>query len=166
MDRVPITPAGATRMQAEVQYLKEVLRPKIVRDIEEARAHGDISENSEYEDAKHRQGMCEGKIAELTSQLARIEIIDVTRLPKSGRVVFGSTVELEDTETSEIVNYQIVGVFEADVKLGLISVSSPIGKALIGKNKDDEVTVQTPKGTRRFVINDVRYVAAEPPTAR
>lgn len=158
MDRVPITPEGAVKMQAELSYLKEVLRPKIVKDLEEARAHGDISENSEYEDAKHRQALCEGRIAELSGSLAVLEIIDVTRLPKSDRVVFGSTVELEDQENGETVRYRIVGIYEVDAKAGLISVTSPIGKALIGKRVDDEVAVQTPRGTRRFVINDVRYV--------
>lgn len=144
-------------MQAELAHLKEVARPKIVKDLEEARAHGDISENSEYEDAKHRQALCEGRIAELTGQLAAIEIIDIAKLPRSDRVVFGAMVELEDQETEETVTYRIVGLYEADVRSGLISVSSPIGKALIGKRKDDEVTVHTPRGVRRFVINDVRY---------
>lgn len=157
MDRVPITPAGAVRMQAELAYLKEVLRPKIVRDIEEARAHGDISENSEYEDAKERQALCEGKIGELTGMVAALEIIDVAKLPKSDRVVFGTTVEMEDTDSGESVQYRIVGNYEADAKAGLISVTSPIGRALIGKRKDDEIAVQTPRGTRRFVINEVHY---------
>lgn len=157
MDRVPITPAGAARLQAELAYLKEVLRPKIVRDIEEARAHGDISENSEYEDAKERQALCEGKIGELAGMLAALEVIDVTKLPKSDRVVFGTTVEMEDSDSGETVQYRIVGNYEADAKAGLISVTSPIGRALIGKRKDDEVAVQTPRGTRRFVINDVHY---------
>lgn len=157
MERVPITPAGAVRMAEELAYLKEVLRPKIVRDIEEARAHGDISENSEYEDAKERQALCEGKIGDLGNQLAALEIIDVTKLPKSDRVVFGTTVEMEDTDSGEVVQYRIVGIYEADVKSGLISVTSPIGRALIGKRKEDEVVVQTPRGTRRFVINDVLY---------
>lgn len=157
MDRVPITPDGALRMAAELAYLKETLRPKIVRDIEEARAHGDISENSEYEDAKERQALCEGKIGELSSQLAALEIIDVKKLPVSNRVVFGVTVELEDTDSGEIAEYRIVGKYEADAKAGLISVTSPIGRAVIGKQKDDEVAVQTPRGTRRFVINEVHY---------
>lgn len=157
MDRVPITPDGALRMAAELAYLKETLRPKIVRDIEEARAHGDISENSEYEDAKERQALCEGKIGELSSQLAALEIIDVKKLPVSNRVVFGVTVELEDTDSGEVAEYRIVGKYEADAKAGLISVTSPIGRAVIGKQKDDEVAVQTPRGTRRFVINEVHY---------
>jgi len=152
-----MTPAGAARMQAELNYLKDVLRHKIVRDIEEARAHGDISENAEFEDAKHRQALCEGKIADLGTQLSKVEIIDVTTLPRTARVVFGTTVELEDQESGESVRYQIVGIYEADAKAGLISVTSPIGRALIGKSCDDEVAVQTPRGTRRFVINAVRY---------
>lgn len=144
-------------MAAELANLKEVVRPKIVRDIEEARAHGDISENSEYEDAKERQALCEGRIAELTSQLAMLEIIDVKRLVKSERVVFGTTVALEDQETEDTVRYRLVGEYEANAKAGLISVTSPIGRALIGKNKDDEVVVQTPRGPRRFTIVDVVY---------
>lgn len=144
-------------MQADLAHLKEVVRPRIVRDLEEARAHGDISENSEYEDAKHRQALCEGRIAEISSQLAMLEIIDVRRLPPSERVVFGATVTMEDQETEEETTYRIVGNYEADVKAGLISVTSPIGKALIGKSQDDEVVVQTPRGTRRFIITNVQY---------
>lgn len=158
MDRIPITPEGAIRLQAELAHLKEVLRPKIVKDLEEARAHGDISENAEYEDAKHRQALCEGRIAELSGQLGALEIIDVRRLEKSDRVVFGATVSLEDQETGDEVTYRIVSIYEVDAKAGLISVTSPIGKALIGKRVDDEVAVQTPRGVRRFVINDVRYI--------
>jgi len=158
MDRIPITPEGAIRLQAELAHLKEVLRPKIVKDLEEARAHGDISENAEYEDAKHRQALCEGRIAELSGQLGALEIIDVRRLEKSDRVVFGATVTLEDLETSDEVTYRIVSIYEVDAKAGLISVTSPIGKALIGKRVEDEVAVQTPRGVRRFVINDVRYI--------
>ena len=159
MDRVPITPAGAARLQVELAYLKETLRPKIVRDIEEARAHGDISENSEYEDAKERQALCEGRIGDLSSQLAAMEIIDVTKLQVSDRVVFGTTVELVVAESGEgSAAYQIVGQYEVDAKAGLISLTSPIGRALIGKRKEDEVAVETPRGTRRFVINDVKYI--------
>lgn len=158
MVRVPITPEGAVRIQAELSHLKEVTRPKIVRDLEEARAHGDISENSEYEDAKHRQALCEGRIAELSSQVAALEIIDVTKLEKSDRVVFGSTVTLEDQESGEVVTYRIVSIYEVDAKAGLLSLTSPIGKAMMGKRIDDEVAVQTPRGVRRFVINDVRYI--------
>lgn len=152
-----MTPAGAARMAAELQNLKEVVRPKIVRDIEEARAHGDISENSEYDDAKERQAHCEGRIVELTSQLAMLEVIDISRLPKSNRVVFGTQVVLEDQETEETVKYRLVGEYEANAKAGLISVTSPIGRGLIGKSKDDEVLVQTPRGPRRFTIVDVLY---------
>ena len=158
MDRVPITPAGAARLQVELAYLKETLRPKIVRDIEEARAHGDISENSEYEDAKERQAPCEGRIGDLSSQLAAMEIIDVTKLQVSDRVVFGTTVEVEDTDSCEVTMYRIVGQYEVDAKAGLISLTSPGGRALIGKRKEDEVAVETPRGTRRFMINDVKYI--------
>jgi transcription elongation factor GreA len=157
MDRVPITPAGAQRLQQELAHLKEKLRPSIVRDIEEARAHGDISENAEFEDAKHRQALCEARIAELSGQLALLEVIDVRRLPASDRVVFGTTVVLLDQESEEEVTYRVVGNYEADARAGLISVTSPIGRALIGRCKDDEVVVQTPRGTRRFVISEVHY---------
>ncbi len=157
MDRVPMTPEGHAALQAELKRHLEVLRPQIVRDIEEARAHGDISENSEYEDAKHRQALCEGRIGELKGKLARAEVIRIEELEPSERVVFGTTVELEDLETEEVVAYRIVGVDEADVAEGKISFSSPIGRALIGRSIDDEVQVQTPGGVRNFVVTDVRY---------
>ncbi len=157
MDRVPMTPEGHVALQAELKRHLEVLRPQIVKDIEEARAHGDISENSEYEDAKHRQALCEGRIAELKGKLARAEIIRMEELEPSDRVVFGTTVELEDQETEETVTYRIVGVDEADVSRGMISFSSPIGRALIGRSVDEEVRVVTPGGTRSFVVVDVHY---------
>ncbi|MCB9778365.1 MAG: transcription elongation factor GreA [Alphaproteobacteria bacterium] len=157
MDRTPMTPEGHAALQAELKHHLEVLRPQIVRDIEEARAHGDISENSEYEDAKHRQGLCEGRIAELKGKLASAEVISIDDLEASDKVVFGVTVEMEDQETDEHVRYRIVGTDEADVAGGKISFSSPIGKALIGRRVDDEVVVQTPGGKRTFVITDVIY---------
>lgn len=155
--RVPMTPAGHAKLVAELTHYKETVRPQIVRDIEEARAHGDLSENSEYEDAKHRQALCEGRIRELEHKLAMAEVIDVTRLPASDRVVFGATVLVEDLDTGEESRYQIVGTDEADVNEGRISVTSPLGRALVGKECGDEVTVETPRGTRRFAIVEVEY---------
>ncbi len=157
MQRIPMTPAGHTAVVAELKQLKEITRHKIVRDIEEARAHGDISENSEYEDAKHRQAMCEGRILELEGKVAAAEIIDVAKLEPSERVVFGVTVDLEDLQTEEALTYTIVGTDEADVKAGKISVTSPLGRALVGKEVGDEIAVETPKGIRRFAIEEVHY---------
>ena len=157
MQRVPMTPEGHTQLSAELTHLKEVRRPKIVLDIEEAISHGDLSENSEYEDAKHRQGLCEGRIRELESKLARAEIIDVKLLTPTERVVFGVTVEVEDLDDEGVFTYKIVGTDEADVSKGKISVSSPIGRALIGQVEGDEIMVQTPRGRRNFSINEVTY---------
>ena len=157
MQRIPMTPAGYAAAVSELKQLKEHTRLKIVRDIEEARAHGDISENSEYEDAKHRQAMCEGRILELEGKVAAAEVIDVAKLEPSERIVFGVTVDLEDLETEETMSYTIVGSDEADVKLGKISVTSPLGRALVGKEVGEEVSVVTPRGIRRFAIEDVHY---------
>jgi len=158
MQRYPMTPSGYEKLRVELKRHKEVLRPQIVRDIEEARAHGDISENSEYEDAKHRQSLCEGRIIELESKVAAAEIIDVTKIEASERVIFGVTVVIEDLETEEESRYQIVGVDNADVKQGRISVSSPLGRAMVGREEGDEIQVQTPRGLRRFSINEVHYI--------
>jgi transcription elongation factor GreA len=153
-----MTPAGHEKLLEDLRRLKEIERPKIVRDIEEARAHGDISENSEYEDAKERQAHCEGRILELTGRIAAAEIIDIKKVAPSERVIFGTTVVVEDDESEEESRYRIVGEDEADVKHGLLSVTSPIARALIGRNVGDEVLVQTPKGARRLTITDVLYV--------
>lgn len=157
MQRVPMTPSGHTALKAELKHIKEVVRHQIVRDIEEARAHGDISENSEFEDAKHRQALNEGRIRELEAKLSASEVIDVTRIPASERVIFGTTVDLIDLSTDEEVTYQIVGTDEADVKRGKVSVTSPIGRALVGREVGDEVTVRAPSGARKYVIEDVHY---------
>lgn len=162
MNRYPITPEGYARARAELRHQKEVVRPGIVRDIEEARAHGDLSENSEYEDAKERQSLCEGRITYLENVLAAAEVIDIRKLPQDGTVVFGTTVDLEDPETGEARTYRIVGETESDVEAGCISYVSPLGKSLIGHTEGEEVTVPTPKGPRRWEIVDVRYVAPEP----
>ena len=158
MQRHPMTPEGHKKLSATLKHLKEVVRPQIVKDIEEARAHGDLSENSEYEDAKERQSLTEGRVRDIEAKLAASEIIDVTKLEASDRVVFGTTVCLEDLETEEECKYRIVGEDESDVKQGLISVLSPIARAMIGREVDDEVTVRAPGGDRKFVITDVLYV--------
>ncbi len=156
-ERVPMTPVGYQKLLAEFKHVREVLRPQVVRDIEEARAHGDISENSEYEDAKERQGQIEARIREIESRLALAEVIDITKVPSSNRVIFGTTIELEDQDTGDTITYKLVGTEEADVKAGMISYSSPIGRALIGRSVGDEVRFETPKGTRTVVINAVHY---------
>lgn len=157
MRRIPVTPRGYELLRKELRHLKEVLRPKIVLDIEEAISHGDLSENSEYEDAKHRQGLCEGRIREVEAKLGAAEVIDITKITPSERVIFGVTVELEDLDTEEISTYKIVGTDEADINAGLISVTSPIARALIGKEEGDEVQVQTPRGVRTLCINEVSH---------
>lgn len=157
MQRVPMTPEGYRQLQEELTYIKEVARPGVVQDIEEARAHGDLSENSEYDDAKHRQGLIEGRFLEVKAKLNAAEVIDISRIEPSDRVIFGVTVEIEDQDTEEVMTYRIVGTDEADIKKGLISVTSPIARALIGKEEGDEVEVNTPGGKRSLVINEVRY---------
>lgn len=157
MQRVPMTPAGFSALSMELKNLKENVRLSIVRDIEEARAHGDISENSEFEDAKHRQSLCDARIRELESKIAAAEVIDVSKLQPTERVIFGVTVVLEDQDSGESVTYRIVGTDEADVKKGLISVTSPIGRALVGKETGDEVKFEAPGGSRRFAISEVHY---------
>ena len=158
MIRIPMTPEGRVQLEAELKHLKEVVRMQVVRDIEEARAHGDISENAEYDAAKDRQGFIEGRIQEVEGKLSAAQVIDPASVDADGRVVFGATVELEDEDSGEKVTYQIVGEDEADLKLGLINVSSPIGRALIGKEEGDTAEVQAPGGLRRYEIVTVRYV--------
>ena len=158
MQRHPMTPEGHKRLSETLKHIKEVVRPQIVKDIEEARAHGDLSENSEYEDAKERQSLTEGRVRDIESKLAASEVIDVTKMEASDRVVFGTTVVVEDLETEIETKYRIVGEDESDVKEGLISVRSPIARALIGREVDDEVTVRAPGGDRKMVITDVQYV--------
>jgi len=152
-----MTPAGHAALKAELKHIKEIVRHQIVRDIEEARAHGDISENSEFEDAKHRQALNEGRIRDVEAKLSASEVIDVSRIPASDRVIFGTTVDLIDLSSDEEVTYRIVGTDEADVKRGTVSVTSPIGRALVGREVGDEVTVQAPGGARKYVIEDVHY---------
>jgi transcription elongation factor GreA len=158
MGKIPITVAGAERLRAELQELKTVQRPAIVTAITEARSHGDLSENAEYHAAKERQGFIEGRISELESKLANIQIINTARLDADGRCVFGATVDLEDTASGELVTYQIVGDDEADIKQGRISISSPISRALIGKYPGDTAEVKAPGGVHAYEILDVKYI--------
>ncbi|NWG39093.1 MAG: transcription elongation factor GreA [Hydrogenophilaceae bacterium] len=157
MSKVPLTVTGAEMLKAELHNLKTVQRPAVIQAIAEARAHGDLSENAEYDAAKERQGFIEGRIKEIEGKLSHAQIIDPKTLDADGRVVFGATVELEDVESGDTVTYQIVGDDEADIKSGKISVSSPIARALIGKHAGDTVDVQAPGGTRQYEILDVEY---------
>jgi transcription elongation factor GreA len=157
MSKIPVTLAGAELLRIELHKLKTVERPGVINAIAEARAQGDISENAEYEAAREKQSFIEGRIIELESKLSNCQIIDPALLDDEGRVVFGSTVELMDTAGTESVTYQIVGEDEADLKLGKISYSSPIAKALIGKYSGDVAEVRTPGGVKEFEIVDVKY---------
>ena len=156
MNRKPLTAKGAERLRIELKRLKTVERPRIIQAIAEARAHGDLSENAEYHAAREQQAFCEGRIKELEHDLSHCQIIDVSLMPQTDKVVFGATVHLEDDAGSKVI-YQIVGESEADVRLGLISISSPIARALVGKCEGDEVDVAVPGGTRTFEIVTVRY---------
>ncbi len=158
MSTIPITKRGAEKLREELQRLKQVERPSVINAIAEARAQGDLSENAEYEAAKDKQGFIEGRIMEIEGKLSAAQIIDPSALDAGGRVVFGSTVDLEEEETGSPVNYQIVGDDEADLKQGLISISSPIARALIGKETGDVADVQAPSGVKHYEIIAVRYV--------
>lgn len=158
MSKVPMTAAGAEKLQAELKTLKSEARPKVIKAIAEARAHGDLRENAEYHAAREQQGFIEGRIKEIEGKLSHASVIDVTRLPKTGKVVFGSTVALADEESAQEVRYQIVGEDEADAREGRISLSSPIARALIGKEGGDVADVQTPGGVRSFEIVEVLYI--------
>jgi transcription elongation factor GreA len=153
-----MTLRGAERLRAELKKLKSHDRPTVIKAIAEARAHGDLSENAEYHAAREQQSFIEGRINEIEHRLSSSEVIDVTTLVASGRVVFGATIELEDQDGGSKVQYQLVGDDEADIKHGLLSVSSPIARALIGKSEGDVVDVTTPGGTRSYEIVSVRYV--------
>ncbi len=158
MSTIPLTKRGADQLRDELQRLKSVERPSVIHSIAEARAQGDLSENAEYDAAKEKQGFIEGRIAEIESKLAAAQVIDPALLDADGRVVFGSTVQLEDLDSGDIVTYQIVGDDEADIDHGLISISSPIARALIGKSDGDVAQVQAPGGLREYEIISVRYV--------
>ncbi|HEX7644525.1 MAG TPA: transcription elongation factor GreA [Burkholderiaceae bacterium] len=158
MSSVPITKQGAEMLKEELHRLKTKDRPSVINAIAEARAQGDLSENAEYDAAKERQAFIEGRIADLEGKLSAAQIIDPAELDADGRVVFGSTVDLEDLESGEKVAYQIVGTDEADLKLSKVSVTSPIARAIIGKHAGDVVEVQAPSGPREYEILEVRYV--------
>ena len=156
--RIPLTATGAEMLRSELHQLKTVERPRTIQAIQEARSHGDLSENAEYDAAKERQSFVEGRIAEIESKLASAQIIDPRHIDADGRCVFGATVELEDADNGEVVTYQIVGEDEANIKRGKISITSPIGRALIGKHPGDTAEVSAPAGVRSYEILDVKYV--------
>ena len=158
MNKTPLTVAGAEKLRAELHRLKTVERPNVIAAIAEARSHGDLSENAEYEAAKDRQGFIEGRIMEVEAKLANAQIIDPKLLDADGHCVFGATVELEDMDSGQVVTYQIVGDDEADIKENKISISSPIARALIGKYAGDIAEVQAPGGVREYEVIDVRYI--------
>ena len=158
MATIPITKRGAEKLRVELHKLKTVDRPWVINAIAEARAQGDLSENAEYEVAKDRQGFIEGRIQEVEGKLSVCQIIDPAELDAEGRVVFGATVELEDEESGNLVSYQIVGEDEADIKLGLVNISSPIARALIGKEAGDNAVVFAPGGERAYEVMAVHYI--------
>jgi transcription elongation factor GreA len=158
MATIPLTKRGAEKLKAELHQLKTIERPGVINAIAEARSHGDLSENAEYDAAKDRQGFIEGRIKEIEGKLAAAQIIDPAQLQAGGKVVFGATVELEEEASGESVRYQIVGEDEADLKQGLINISSPIARALIGKEPGDTAEVQAPGGLKRYEIVAVQYL--------
>ncbi|ALN85748.1 MULTISPECIES: transcription elongation factor GreA [Lysobacter] len=157
--RPPITAQGAQRLRAELEELKSVKRPAVINAIAEARAHGDLKENAEYHAAREQQGFIEGRIKQLEAELSHAQVIDISTLNAGSKVVFGATVELIDVDTEEERKYQIVGDLEADIKLGLIAISSPVARALIGKNEGDSVVIDAPGGTHEYEIVGVSYSA-------
>jgi transcription elongation factor GreA len=158
MTQYPMTAKGADMLREELQHLKSVKRPEIIKSIAEAREHGDLKENAEYHAAREQQSFCEGRIQDIEGKLSNAQIIDVTKLPNNGKVIFGTTVTILNLESDDEITYKIVGDDEADIKNNLISVSSPIARGLIGKQLDDVVTIQTPKGAIEFEIIEVEYV--------
>ena len=158
MEKEPITIAGLKKLKEELIFLKEKKRPEIVAAIAEARSHGDLKENAEYHAAKEQQSYNEGRIEQINDIIARANVIDVTKYSNDGKIIFGSTVDLENIDTGEKLQYKIVGKDEADLKKKLIYYKSPIGKGLIGKNKGDLVEVNTPSGVKNFEIKDVKYI--------
>lgn len=155
----PMTVAGAKRLREELDHLKSVKRPEVITAIAEARAHGDLKENAEYHAAREQQGFIEGRIKELESGLSNAQLIDIAKLNAGSKVVFGATVELTEADTDDGVTYQIVGELEADIKRGLISISAPIARALIGKSEGDTIDIAAPSGRRSYEIVAVRYEA-------
>jgi transcription elongation factor GreA len=158
MDKEPITVNGLENLKSELEDLKNIQRPKIVEAIAEARSHGDLKENAEYHAAKEQQGLIEGRVVAINDIIARANVIDVTKIENNGKVIFGSTVQVQDLETNKKISYKLVGQDEADINKNLIFFRSPIGKAFIGKDKGEMVTVTTPSGERNFEILDVKYI--------
>ncbi|NBI13455.1 transcription elongation factor GreA [[Haemophilus] felis] len=158
MKQIPMTVRGAELLREELDFLKNVRRPEIIKAIAEAREHGDLKENAEYHAAREQQGFCEGRIQEIEGKLANCQIIDVSKMPNNGKVIFGATVVILNTDNDEELTYRIVGDDEANIKEGLISVNSPIARGLIGKEVDDTVVIQTPGGKVEFEIVQVDYL--------
>jgi transcription elongation factor GreA len=158
MNKVPMTVRGHEMLQDELKRLKSVDRPQVIQAIAEARAHGDLKENAEYHAAKEQQGFIEGRIKECEGKLSNLQVIDVTEVNANGKIVFGSTVELHDVSTDKDIVYKIVGEDEADIKQGLISFTSPIARALIGKNEGDEIVFSAPGGEKEYEVISVSYV--------
>lgn len=158
MNQYPMTAKGANMLREELTHLKSVKRPEIVTAIAEAREHGDLKENAEYHAAREQQSFCEGRIQDIEAKLSNAQIIDVTKMPNNGKVIFGTTVTILNVDTDEETTYRIVGEDEADIKNNLISVISPIARGLIGKQVDDLVTIQTPKGKIEYEISEVEYI--------
>ena len=158
MDKEPITVNGLKKLKLELEDLKNVQRPKVVEAIAEARSHGDLKENAEYHAAKEQQGLIEGRVLAINDLIARANVIDVTKIENNGKVIFGATTKLKDLETDKEISYKLVGQDEANIKENLIFFKSPIGKALIGKDKSEIVTVNTPSGEKNFEILDVKYI--------
>ena len=158
MEKEPITVNGLEKLKQELTFLKEKKRPEIVAAIAEARSHGDLKENAEYHAAKEQQSHNEGRIEEINDIIARANVIDITKINNDGKVIFGSTVFLENLDTGEKISYKIVGKDEADLKKKLLYFKSPIGKGLIGKNKNDLIEISTPAGIKNFNIKDVKYI--------
>ena len=157
MNKVPVTVRGHELLQKELKRLKSADRPRVIKAIAEARAHGDLKENAEYHAAKDEQGFIEGRIKELEGKLSNLQVIDVTSLDAKGKIVFGSTVELVDEDTGKDTVYKIVGEDEADIKIGMVSFTSPIARALIGKNEGDIINFSAPGGEKQFEVIEVRY---------
>ena len=158
MDKEPITVTGLKNLKSELEDLKNIQRPKVVEAIAEARSHGDLKENAEYHAAKEQQALIESRVIKINDLIARANVIDVTKIDNDGKVIFGSTVKVEDLELKKKISYKLVGQDEADISKNLIFYKSPIGKALIGKNKNDIVNVSTPSGEKKLEIKDVEYI--------
>ena len=158
MDKEPITVTGLKNLKSELEDLKNIQRPKVVEAIAEARSHGDLKENAEYHAAKEQQALIESRVIKINDLIARANVIDVTKIDNDGKVIFGSTVKVQDLESNKKITYKLVGQDEADISKNLIFYKSPIGKALIGKNKNDIVNVNTPSGEKNLEIEDVKYI--------